>query len=68
MHASEVRAPVWTEHALEAYSDTLRCELLPWGVKVVVVQPGPMRTPLAMRAMDGWLSSYRASPAERRAP
>lgn len=57
-----------SKHFLEAYSDCLRCEMLPWGVKVVVVEPSTMRTPLALSFGDAWLASYKAAPAERRAP
>lgn len=38
------------KHALEALSDALRLELAPFGVEVVVVEPGAMRTPFAARA------------------
>jgi NAD(P)-dependent dehydrogenase (short-subunit alcohol dehydrogenase family) len=33
-----------SKHALEALSDALRAEVAPFGVRVVVVQPGPVRT------------------------
>ncbi len=33
-----------SKFALEAYSDALRRELLPLGMKVVIVQPGPTKT------------------------
>merc|ERR1712226_1566486 len=55
-------------HALEAYSDTLRMEMLPWGVKVIVIEPATMRTPLAMSFFDAWLKSYEVAPADRKAP
>ncbi|WP_435581707.1 oxidoreductase [Amycolatopsis thermoflava] len=32
------------KHALEAFSDTLRMEVAPFGIEVVVVQPGIIRT------------------------
>jgi NAD(P)-dependent dehydrogenase (short-subunit alcohol dehydrogenase family) len=33
-----------SKHALEAYSDTLRMEVEPFGVRVVIIQPGIIRT------------------------
>ncbi|GAA4904832.1 NAD(P)-dependent dehydrogenase (short-subunit alcohol dehydrogenase family) [Nonomuraea thailandensis] len=33
-----------TKHALEAYSDTLRMEVEPFGIDVVIIQPGIIRT------------------------
>ena len=32
--------------ALEAYSDALRMELAPWGIRVALVEPGPIKTPI----------------------
>jgi len=39
--------------ALEAYTDALRLELKPFGVDVVMVRPGAMRTGFAARAKAG---------------
>lgn len=39
--------------ALEAFSDALRLELLPFGVEVVLIQPGAMRTGFAAAAKRG---------------
>jgi NAD(P)-dependent dehydrogenase (short-subunit alcohol dehydrogenase family) len=33
-----------SKHALEAISDALRVEVAPWGIRVVVVEPGPIQT------------------------
>lgn len=33
-----------TKHAMEAYSDTLRVEVASFGVKVVLIEPGPIET------------------------
>ena len=33
-----------SKHALEAYSDALRLEVAQFGIKVVLVEPGPIRT------------------------
>ncbi|MFP4502937.1 MAG: SDR family oxidoreductase [Candidatus Hydrogenedentota bacterium] len=35
-----------SKHALEAISDSLRVELRPWGIKVVLLEPGVVRTPI----------------------
>ncbi len=41
-----------SKHAVEAISDSLRLEVAPFGVKVVVVQPGPTITEFAGTAVD----------------
>jgi NAD(P)-dependent dehydrogenase (short-subunit alcohol dehydrogenase family) len=41
-----------TKYSLEAVSDAARVEVLPFGVQVVLLQPGPVRTPLAEQAAD----------------
>jgi short-subunit dehydrogenase len=33
-----------TKHAMEGWTDALRMEVAPFGIKVVLVQPGPVRT------------------------
>lgn len=33
-----------SKHALEAWSDALRLEVRPFGIKVVLIEPGPIRT------------------------
>jgi NAD(P)-dependent dehydrogenase (short-subunit alcohol dehydrogenase family) len=35
-----------TKHAVEGISDSLRRELLPYGIEVIVVEPGAVRTPM----------------------
>jgi len=39
-----------SKHALEAISDALRIEVAPFGVRVVVVEPGPIGTEFGARA------------------
>lgn len=39
-----------SKHALEALSDALRVEVAPFGIRVVVVQPGPIATRFGERA------------------
>jgi short-subunit dehydrogenase len=41
-----------SKFALEGWSDAMRAELQPWGVKVVLVEPGPIRTKFARVAKD----------------
>jgi NAD(P)-dependent dehydrogenase (short-subunit alcohol dehydrogenase family) len=35
-----------SKFAVEAITDSLRLELLPWGIKVSVIEPGAVRTPI----------------------
>ncbi|MDG5777007.1 SDR family oxidoreductase [Haloarculaceae archaeon H-GB1-1] len=41
-----------SKHALEAMSDALRAEVDSFGVDVVLVEPGPVKTPFGDRAME----------------
>jgi NAD(P)-dependent dehydrogenase (short-subunit alcohol dehydrogenase family) len=52
-----------SKHAVAALTDALRMELAPFGVTVVLVEPGAIRTGFAARALAG-LAPYRdpASP------
>jgi NADP-dependent 3-hydroxy acid dehydrogenase YdfG len=52
-----------SKHAVAAITDALRMELRPFGVTVVLVEPGALRTGFAARALAG-LAPYRdpASP------
>ena len=52
--------------ALEAYADTLRQEVSAFGVRVVVVQPGLVRTSWHDRAMGASRSERREPPTPRR--
>ncbi len=42
-----------SKHALEAFSDALRVEVAPFGVRVVVIEAGPIETRFADRARAG---------------
>ncbi|CAF1601379.1 unnamed protein product [Rotaria magnacalcarata] len=35
-----------SKHAFESFSDCLRREMLPWGLKVSIIEPGWLRTPI----------------------
>lgn len=41
-----------SKYALEAISDALRFEVEPYGIQVVVVQPGVVRTPLGAKTLE----------------
>jgi NAD(P)-dependent dehydrogenase (short-subunit alcohol dehydrogenase family) len=43
-----------TKAALDAMSDTLRLELIPWGMGVSVVQPGVTATDIRQNGIAGW--------------
>jgi short-subunit dehydrogenase len=47
-----------SKYALEALSDALRMELAPFGVHVVLIEPGAIRTEFATR-MSGTAETYR---------
>jgi NAD(P)-dependent dehydrogenase (short-subunit alcohol dehydrogenase family) len=51
--------------AVEAFSDSLRREMLPFGVQVVVLQPAITRTPIWDRAADIDLEQFRGTPYEK---
>jgi NAD(P)-dependent dehydrogenase (short-subunit alcohol dehydrogenase family) len=42
-----------SKHALEAVSDALRVEIAPFGIQVVLVEPGPIETRFGDRARSG---------------
>jgi len=60
-----------TKFALEGFSDSLRVELAPFGIQVVVIQPGVIRTEWSGIARDGLLrhsgEGAYAQPARRHA-
>lgn len=48
-----------SKFALEALSDSLRVELRPWDIKVILVEPGSIATPIWDRSLataDAWLA------------
>ncbi|MBY0422348.1 MAG: SDR family oxidoreductase [Parvularculaceae bacterium] len=58
--ASPFLAPyAMSKHALEAFSDSLRRELLPHGIDVVVVGPGSVATPIWAKADEINVEQYR---------
>lgn len=53
-----------SKHALEAFSDTLRRELLVHGIDVVTVGPGAIQTPIWSKADDVDLAPYKGTEYE----
>lgn len=53
-----------SKHALEALSDVLRMELKPFGIKVAVVEPGAIATPMSDRAYTQLVSLRDKSPQQ----
>ncbi len=52
-----------TKHAVEALSDALRFEVRPFGIDVVVIEPGPIKTRFGDTAVDSiHAAGDRASP------
>lgn len=43
-----------SKYALEGLSDALRVELRPWGIEVVIVEPGVTHTDIRMQGAQGW--------------
>jgi NAD(P)-dependent dehydrogenase (short-subunit alcohol dehydrogenase family) len=56
-----------TKFALEGFSDSLRLELAPFGVRVVIVEPGAILTEWSDIAGDSAVESSRGTPYEQQA-
>lgn len=55
-----------SKFALEAMSDALRVELLPWGIEVSVVEPGSIATPIWEKSRQHSGEIVRQIPYEKR--
>jgi NAD(P)-dependent dehydrogenase (short-subunit alcohol dehydrogenase family) len=51
-----------SKHALEGFSESLRRELMLFGIDVVIVAPGPVKTPIWSKAEEVDISAYQNSP------
>ncbi len=51
-----------SKHALEGLSESLRRELMLYGIDVIIVGPGAVRTPIWSKAEEVDISAYKASP------
>jgi len=56
-----VGAYVASKHGLEGFSETLRRELILYGIDVIVVGPGPVATPIWDKAEHADISSYEGT-------
>jgi len=55
-----------SKYALEALCDALRLELKPWGIEVILLQPGAIATPIWAKGSREWEQSSDAAPQRLR--
>jgi NAD(P)-dependent dehydrogenase (short-subunit alcohol dehydrogenase family) len=55
-----------SKFGLEAFSDSLRRELQPWGIRVVLVDPGAIATPIWKKSIDRTSQVLQTIPEEAR--
>jgi NAD(P)-dependent dehydrogenase (short-subunit alcohol dehydrogenase family) len=53
---------VASKHAIEGLSESLRRELMLFGIDVIIVAPGPVKTPIWSKAQETDISRYENSP------
>jgi NAD(P)-dependent dehydrogenase (short-subunit alcohol dehydrogenase family) len=51
-----------SKHALEGFSESLRREMMLFGIHVIIVAPGAVKTPIWSKAEEIDISAYRNSP------
>ncbi len=51
-----------SKHALEGLSESLRREMMPFGIKVIIIGPGAVKTPIWDKAEGIDVAAYRNSP------
>ena len=56
-----------TKFAVEGFSDSLRVELAPYGIDVVIIEPGPIRTEWSEISRDGLVEWSKGGPYEENA-
>ncbi len=66
--AGKVTFPIYgayasSKHAVEALTDTMRMELKPFGIKVSMIEPGPMISNINITAYSGMLARRPANTA-----
>ena len=55
-----------SKHAIEGLSESLRREMMLFGIDVIIVAPGAVKTPIWGKADDVDISRYQNSPYFRR--
>ena len=53
------------KYAVEAVSDALRLELAPWGIEVVLIEPGATKTPVWDKALQKFMDLPNHVPADQ---
>jgi NAD(P)-dependent dehydrogenase (short-subunit alcohol dehydrogenase family) len=53
-----------SKHALEALADSLRVELLPWGIQVAIIEPGVIATPIWDTSLTSATRTLERMPVE----
>lgn len=56
-----------SKYALEAFSDALRMEVANWGIKVVIIEPGGIKTPWGLIAADNLVATAKGGVYEQEA-
>jgi NAD(P)-dependent dehydrogenase (short-subunit alcohol dehydrogenase family) len=51
-----------SKHAIEGLSESLRREMMLFGIDVIIIAPGPVKTPIWSKAEEVDISAYKNSP------
>src|SRR5258708_2502883 len=55
---------VASKHAIEGLSESLRRELMLFGIDAIIIAPGPVKTPIWSKAEEVDISSYQSEPEQ----